>query len=798
MYYNFFALQDDEFEELARDILSQETDQELRIFGKGADQGIDIADCTDGRTVVAQCKNYIDTPYSKLIRVLGKEKEKVQKLNPKEYYLFINKDLSPKNITSIYELFHDWMASEKNIYTRSDCDAYISKSENQNISNKYPHLLNPNSLHALINSSTIIDNQDLLASSEDLSDLFVPTEQYRQAMALLENNQIVLISGAPGTGKTISSKMLATQFMLYGHYSLCYSDGEDLHHIKDALSPLPKQKEFIFIDDVFGQHYHDMNSSKENLLKQIIRRVNNSPNKRMLINTRMTILQEARQRCNFADGSSNGKEPFVMVNMSQITPLEKAEIFIRHLKCRDIDKNYIDAIKNKRAYLDIVRHPNYTPRIIDRCTQEKYVHETGADKYVPHILHTLNHADAIWDDEFKQRLSEPDRILLYTLYSLTSYSVSENALRQAANTRLNPSGTSYESVSIKDILQRLNESMIAITYKSNTRTVRAINPSVNDFLRSYLQQTPEECDKIIAHAAFMDQIERFSAYTDDRAYRDEKIIQLLDSFVSGKDAPGYADSSGSAAYVNAALLVLAKEKRKCIIGEMETHRFSKIAKDFMDAVLRGNIGFSDSGVRFKSSTGYSQKTSSFLPGSLKVLQNLNDDYAILNQWHGEKENIKNILYASEGLEVKSQLCSMLYPRALTLLDQHHINALNDAITEDLNAEIAFIQESAEISDYYSNSDVGQYDSLYPDDDDVWRITNKIADAVQQEIDDQVSSLPDELYSLLDTVDASYYEESVAEELARHEDADAMNAYSPAYSYTNSVINSQIDELFKNL
>lgn len=81
---------------------------------------------------------------------------------------------------------------------------------------------------------------------------------------------------------------------------------------------------------------------------------------------------------------------------------------------------------------------------------------------------------------------------------------------------------------------------------------------------------------------------------------------------------------------------------------------------------------------------------------------------------------------------------------------------------------------------------------------VWRITNKIADAVQQEIDDQVSSLPDELYSLLDTVDASYYEESVAEELARYEDADAMNAYSPAYSYTNSVINSQIDELFKNL
>ena len=147
--------------------------------------------------------------------------------------------------------------------------------------------------------------------------------------------------------------------------------------------------------------------------------------------------------------------------------------------------------------------------------------------------------------------------------------------------------------------------------------------------------------------------------------------------------------------------------------------------------------------------------------------------------------------------MKSQV-DIFVDRGLEMAFLACADMVHNAIIEDLNAEIAFIQESAEISDYYSNSDVGQYDSLYSDDDDVWRITNKIADAVQQEIDDQVSSLPDELYSLLDTVDASYYEESVAEELARHEDADAMNAYSPAYSYTNSVINSQIDELFKNL
>lgn len=575
MFYNFFALGNDEFEELSRDILSRDLGQEMRIFGKGADQGIDIADCKDGRTIIAQCKNYIDTPTSKLMSALTEEREKIEKLNPTEYYLFINKDISPQKINNIYELFQEWMPSKKNIYTRSDCDAFISKKENQDIAQRYPNILNMNSLHDLINSSTVIDNQDLLISSRVLSKLFVPTQQYHIAMSLLENNHIVLISGAPGTGKTISSKMLAAQFVYYGEYSLRFSEGEDLHRIKDELSPHLDQKEFIFIDDVFGQHYHDMTNSNESLLKQIIRRVNNSPNKRMLVNTRMTILQEARQRFNFADESVSGEEPFTTVDMTDITPLEKAEILVNHLRCRNVDRNYINVIKDNYNYRDIVQHENYTPRIIDRCTQQKFVHKTEPNKYTSHILDTLNHANAIWDDEFRHNLSSTDRILLYTLYSLTNQQVPEEVLCRAVNARINPSSELYESVNINDILQRLNESMITITHRNNVRMIGVINPSVNDYLRTYLYQAPEERERIIAHATFMEQIERIMECTDDIAYEEEKITQLLDSFISGKDAPAYSVSNDSATYVNAALLVLIKQLKNITVN-MKSSRFLTI------------------------------------------------------------------------------------------------------------------------------------------------------------------------------------------------------------------------------
>ncbi len=432
-----------------------------------------------------------------------------------------------------------------------------------------------NSLHDLINSSTVIDNQDLLISSRVLSKLFVPTQQYHIAMSPLENNHIVLISGAPGTGKTISSKMLAAQFVYYGEYSLRFSEGEDLHRIKDELSPHLDQKEFIFIDDVFGQHYHDMTNSNESLLKQIIRRVNNSPNKRMLVNTRMTILQEARQRFNFADESVSGEEPFTTVDMTDITPLEKAEILVNHLRCRNVDRNYINVIKDNYNYRDIVQHENYTPRIIDRCTQQKFVHKTEPNKYTSHILDTLNHANAIWDDEFRHNLSSTDRILLYTLYSLTNQQVPEEVLRRAVNARINPSSELYESVNINDILQRLNESMITITHRNNVRMIGVINPSVNDYLRTYLYQAPEERERIIAHATFMEQIERIMECTDDIAYEEEKITQLLDSFISGKDAPAYSVSNDSATYVNAALLVLIKQLKNITVN-MKSSRFLTI------------------------------------------------------------------------------------------------------------------------------------------------------------------------------------------------------------------------------
>lgn len=804
MYFNFFALEDTEFEELSRDILSRTIKQDLRIFKKGADQGIDIADCIDGRTVIAQCKNYRDTPYTKLLQVLDKEKKKVQQINPKEYYLFINKDLSPKNINDIYQLFSKWMSSTKNIYTRSDCDEYISKIENHDIAQKYPHLLNLNSLHSLINSGTIIDNQDLFSSMENFSKFFVETNQYRHAMSLLENNQIVLISGAPGTGKTITSKMLAVQYAYYGQYSLHYYTGDNIYQIKNALSPQLRQKEFIFIDDVFGQHYHDMNSTKESLLKQLIHRVKNSQNKRMLINTRMTILQETQQRVNFADGTIDGKDPFIIVDMNQISLLEKAEIFVNHLRYRNVDREYINEIKKGHAYLQIIKHVNYTPRIIDRCTQEKYVHATEANQYVSHILNTLKHANELWNDEFRFRLSEPDRILLYTLYSLTNHKVREDILQRAVNARLNPPKASRESVNISDILKRLNESMITIDYKANSRMIGTINPSVNDYLRTQLCQTPEERNRIIEHAAFMNQIERISKCIDNNDYKNEVISQLIDKFISGNSAPGYTCSTDSDIYTNASLLALAKQRNYSTI-DISSYRFRRLALSFMDAVLQGKIGFTDNGVKLKTLAGYSYINPSFLPTGLEILMALNDNYTILNQWQGDIESIENILNASDGLGIKSQLCSLFFTKARTMLDQTHMKALSDVIIDNLDAEIDYIEDSTDISMYCDSSST-YFTSSYEDyDDEIWEISYTIAHDVQSDIDNQTSILPDDLKSQLKMVDISDFEDAVSNELARYEQTNAMEILPTTHNYARSGIESEsldidsrIDTLFKNL
>ena len=101
---NYANLNDVEFEYLCQDVMSKKLGVDLRRFAAGRDGGIDLADSTYKPKIIVQVKHYIKTDVSGLIRSLAKEVEKIEELNPTQYYICCSKELSAKKISEIYSM----------------------------------------------------------------------------------------------------------------------------------------------------------------------------------------------------------------------------------------------------------------------------------------------------------------------------------------------------------------------------------------------------------------------------------------------------------------------------------------------------------------------------------------------------------------------------------------------------------------------------------------------------------------------------------------------------------------------
>ena len=114
-------------------------------------------------------------------------------------------------------------------------------------------------------------------------------------------------------------------------------------------------------------------------------------------------------------------------------------------------------------------------------------------------------------------MQQEDRVFLTTLYSLTDTSIDENVVKRAFNYRLSNNTIADTSRNIwEDVLKRLEGAFIQIIEKNGKKEIGAINPSVNDFLREYLQKNDIEREYIRKNATEYEQIKRgFSENMED-------------------------------------------------------------------------------------------------------------------------------------------------------------------------------------------------------------------------------------------------------------------------------------------
>lgn len=526
--YQYGNLSDFEFELLCRDIMERKLGCPLRCFAPGRDGGVDITETKLSGKHMVQVKHYIDSPYRTLLSSLKRELPKVKQKQPEHYYVCCAKQLTAQNISEIYQLFLDYMDDAEAVVDLVEIDSFLHQKENADILERHYKLWleSTSVLEQLGNQDIAIDCDAFFYQIKKEQKLFVKTKYYEEGRQILENEHMLMLLGDPGVGKTMLTKMLALAFAAEG-YRIRYTTNGELSDLKRALSADRERKELIVLDDCLGQHYFKMQETKENELLALVKYIMRNPAKLLIMNSRVTIFHEAKERsCDFRYFMEDENIKIRKLEMNGLDEEEKGWIFYNHLYFSGIPEEYYQNISKDRRYRAIVRHPNYTPRLVEFVTKKKNYEQVAPDCYATFIMDCLRNPTELWKDEFTRKLGAEDRALLLTLYSLTDTSVEEPVLVRAFLKRLSGlEGMDTTRNLYEEALRRLTDSMVQLMEQNGRKRIGVCNPSINDFLKNYIRENPMEQANMPAYATEYVQLERICPDRVEEFVRNGQIYQ---------------------------------------------------------------------------------------------------------------------------------------------------------------------------------------------------------------------------------------------------------------------------------
>lgn len=523
--YNLYNLNDYEFEILSKDIMQKKLKVVLFRFPRGRDGGIDLCDNTLQSNIIIQVKHYRN--YNALKTALKNEANKVKKINPNKYYIITSYDLTRDNKKEIYELFKDFMLDDSHIIGGIEINDFLEKEENIDIvkRNFKLWLCASNVLSLICNQNIFIDCEDLMQDIEEQIKLFVETQAYHIANKKLHDNNIIIITGNPGVGKSTLSKMLILYWANQG-YIVKYSSSNNLSDLKKSISIHPEVKEIILLDDFIGQHYLNIQENYPNEIKSLISYIERNKNKKIILNTRITILQEAINKyLNFEKLIQRQNSNIHLIDLNKMPVIEKAKILYNHIYFNKIEKEYFENIRNEQHYLHIVNHKNYNPRIIEFATNRKNYISIEPEHYYEYIMQKLNNPQDVWKDEFENRLDVSDRILMHILYSLTDTYIDKGVLEKAFNYAIKDLKQIDQSVNVfNNSLNRLSNSLLKQVVKDGKIQISVLNPSINDYIKNELLNNPAEQRRFLKYSLYIEQVNKIIKNLDIKMELEKMLI----------------------------------------------------------------------------------------------------------------------------------------------------------------------------------------------------------------------------------------------------------------------------------
>ena len=434
--YDFSTLNDRDLEELTRDLLSKVLNVNFQSFKPGKDKGIDLRYSTvnDENEIVVQVKHYLGSGISKLkLDLSNNETQKVVTLKPKRYIFCTSLPLSPQDKEDIKNIFNPYIHSTSDVIGKEDLNKWLDD---------YPEIQERH-FKLWLSSIDIIKKivkNGIKGRSEFYKEkiikeitVYVPNKTHSEAVSALNKNHFILVTGAPGIGKSTLANMLTYQF-LAEDFELVYV--REITEAEEAFSP--EKKQIFYFDDFLGAITLDLYSSRnaDSAIVNFIERVRDDKHKRLILTCRTTILNQAK---NISDKIENSNIDIsnYEVRIENYTNWDKARILYNHIYLSDLsDEQKLIYFQND-FHWKVIKHRYYNPRLIQGITSKSNLVDTEYSENF--VLEILNDPNKIWEKPFNIQISNVSRLLLLTMYSLSGgiYYVTDERLKEAFNSRIN-------------------------------------------------------------------------------------------------------------------------------------------------------------------------------------------------------------------------------------------------------------------------------------------------------------------------------------------------------------------------